>query len=158
MKIGIRIPISKLYVYVVSYPVFFRLIWHFLVSLKIPHKHCFKGLLIIWLSPNFFNHFPTGNHLICLLFLAIGISFTSNIIVHISDHFFRDGCTFLDTAKLLSKKLTYSWRASITQPQLQALPPHMTTFHSGWKPASFTCYGSSWKAPQDWISTVSQGC
>lgn len=106
MKIGICI--SKFVCICISYPVFFGLIWHFLVSLKIPHKHCLKGLLIIWLSPNFLNHFPTGNHLICLLFLAIGISFTSNILVHISDHFFRDGCTFLDTAKLLSKKLTYS--------------------------------------------------
>lgn len=108
MKIGIRTPISK-FVCICSFiSCFLWINMAFSRVIKIPHKHCLKGLLIIWLSPNFLNHFPTGNHLICLLFLAIGISFTSNIIVHISDHFFRDGCTFLDTAKLLSKKLTYS--------------------------------------------------
>lgn len=52
---------------------------------------------------NLFSHSPTVGYLTCLLFLVTGISF-----VHISDHFFKDGCTLLDMAKLLSRKLTYS--------------------------------------------------
>lgn len=83
-------------------------------------------------------------HSTCLLFLAIEISFTNNI----SDHFFRDGCTFLNMVKLLSRKLIYSKTARITQPQLQA-PPHMTTFHNGWKAARLAHHGSSWEEPQD---------
>lgn len=98
----------------------------------------------------------------------IRISFTNNIIVHISDHFFRDRCTFLHMVKLLSKKLTYSFFLNFHFIDLLLKSKHCPTsapstaahdnFPQGPEPCQFHIYGSSWKASQDGISAVSRGC